>query len=322
MMRQRGVALITVLVVVAIISGIASSVILEQQFAIRRTENLLHGNQGILYLLALETWAKEVLVVDTRKSAASDHLDEEWSKAIPPMAVEGGSVSGKIHDLQGLFNLNSLVEKTGEVSVAAMQQFKCLLTEYAGSSISPDHVADATKDWIDPDQNVEADGAEDLDYLSRDPGYRSAGQHFVSPSELLLIDGMSYEAWENIRPFVTAYPVLKEESSYINVNTAPLEVLKCLNSDDDSQSIAGDIVQYRDESAAFESGAELLDFIKQSGATDATVKTWRIDVKSGYFLLASAVTFGNHELRMHHLLARELEKDRVKVLMRSFGDEW
>jgi len=40
MMRQTGVALITVLVVVAIISGIASSVIFEQQFAIRRTENL------------------------------------------------------------------------------------------------------------------------------------------------------------------------------------------------------------------------------------------------------------------------------------------
>jgi general secretion pathway protein K len=322
MIRQRGIALITVLVVVAIISGIASSVILDQQFAIRRTENLLHGNQGILYLFALETWAKEVLIVDTRKSASIDHPDEEWSKAIPPMAVEGGSVSGKIHDLQGLFNLNSLVKTTGNISVDAMQQFRCLLTEYAGSSISPEHVADATKDWIDPDQNVEADGAEDPDYLSRDPGYRSAGQYFVSPSELLLIDGMSYEAWQNIRPFVTAYPVFKEESSYINVNTAPLEVLKCLNIEDDSQAIAADIVQYRDETAAFESGAEVIEFLQQSGAPDATVKSWRIDVKSEYFLLASAVIFGNHELRMQHLLARELEKDGVKVLMRSFGDEW
>ena len=322
MIRQRGVALITVLVVVAIISGIASSVMLDQQFAIRRTENLLHGNQGILYLLALETWAKEVLIIDTRKSEANDHLQEEWSKAIPPVAVEGGSVSGRMIDLQGLFNLNSLVKKSGKVSVAAMQQFRCLLTEYAGSSISPDHVADATKDWIDSDQNVETDGAEDLDYLSRDPGYRSAGQYFISPSELLLIDGMSYEAWENIRPFVTAYPVFKEESSYINVNTAPVEVLKCLNIDEDSQSIAGDIVQYRDETAAFESGAEVIEFLQQSGASDAKVKTWRVDVASSYFLLASAVVFGNHELRMHHLLARELQKDRVKVLMRSFGDEW
>jgi general secretion pathway protein K len=322
MMRQRGIALITVLVVVAIISGIASSVILEQQFAIRRSENLLHGNQGILYLFALETWAKEVLIIDTRKSAASDHPGEEWSKAIPPMAVEGGSVSGKMLDLQGLFNLNSLVKTTGTISVDAMQQFRCLLREYAGSSISPDHVADATKDWIDPDQNVEADGAEDLDYLSRDPGYRSAGQYFVSPSELLLIDGMSYEAWENIRPFVTAYPVFKEESSYINVNTAPLEVLRCLNIDEDSQVIAGDIVQYRDETAAFESGAEVIEFLQQSGAADAKVKTWRIDVESSYFLLTSAVIFGNHELRMHHLLARERDTNRVKVLMRSFGDEW
>lgn len=322
MNRQKGIALITVLVVVAIVAGVASSVILEQQFAIRRTENLLHGNQGILYLFSLETWAKEVLIIDAKTSQSNDHLDENWSKVIPPVAVEGGSVSGKIHDLQGLFNLNSLVQKTGEVSVAAMRQFKCLLTEYAGSSISPDHVADATKDWIDPDQNVGADGAEDLDYLSRDPGYRSAGQYFVSPSELLLIDGMSYEAWQNIRLFVTAYPVLKEGSSYINVNTAPLEVLKCLNVDEDSQTIAGDIMQFRNETTAFESGDDVIEFLQQSGAADAQIKTWRIDVKSSYFLLASAVTFGNHELRMHHQLSRELGTDRVKVLMRSLGDEW
>lgn len=322
MKRQQGIALITVLVVVAIVSGIASSVVLEQQFAIRRTENLLHGNQGILYLFALETWGKEVLIADTKINAASDHLDEEWSKMIPPVAIDGGSVSGKIHDLQGLFNLNALVDKEGGGSAAAMLQFNCLLTEYAGSSISPDHVVEATIDWIDSDQDVQEDGAEDLDYLSRDPGYRSAGQYFVSPSELLLIDGMSYEAWQNIRPFVTAYPVRNEESSYINVNTAPLEVLKCLNLDDDSQAIADNIVQYLDGTAHFESSEELLDFIQQSGAADATLKNWRIDVKSGYFLLASAAIFGKHELRMHHLLARDLNSNRVKVLMRSFGDEW
>ena len=322
MMRQTGVALITVLVVVAIISGIASSVILEQQFAIRRTENLLHGDQGILYLFALETWGKEVLITDVKEGAASDHLGENWSKVIPGVIIEGGSVSGKIVDLQGLFNLNSLVDEAGKVSDAAMQQFKCLLTEYAGSTISPDHIADATKDWMDPDQNVEADGAEDLDYLSRDPGYRSAGQHFVSPSELLLIDGMSYEAWQNIRPFVTAYAAPKEEDSYINVNTAPLELLKCLNSAENSQSIASDIVQYRDDTAPFESGDELLAFIKQNGATDATLKKWRIDVKSSYFLLTSAVNIGNLSLGMHHLLLRDKKGGGVKVIMRSFGDEW
>ena len=322
MMRQTGVALITVLVVVAIISGIASSVILEQQFAIRRTENLLHGDQGYLYLFALETWGKEVLIADIKESADSDHLGEDWSKAIPAVVIEGGSVKGRIDDLQGLFNLNSLVDETGKVSDAAMQQFKCLLTEYAGTTISPDHMVDATKDWMDPDQDVEADGAEDLDYLSRDPGYRSAGQHFVSPSELLLIDGMSYEAWQNIRLYVTAYTAPKEEDSYINVNTAPLEVLKCLNSEDDSQSIASDIVQYRDETGPFESDAELIAFIKQNGATGATLKKWRIDVKSSHFLLTSAVNMGNLNLGMHHLLLRDPESGGVKVVMRSFGDEW
>ena len=322
MMRQTGVALITVLVVVAIISGIASSAILEQQFAIRRTGNLLHGDQGNLYLFALETWGREVLIADAQESAASDHLDEDWSKVIPAVVVEGGSVKGSIDDQQGLFNLNSLVDKAGKVSEVAMQQFRCLLTEHAGSTISPDHIVDAARDWMDPDQDVEADGAEDLDYLSRDPGYRSAGQHFVTPSELLLIDGMSYEAWQNIRPYVTAYAVLKEDASYINANTAPLELLKCLNVDEDSQSIASDIVQYRDETAPFESGAELLAFIKQSGAPDVTLKKWRIDVKSSNFLLTSAVNIGNLGLTMNHLLLRDQKSGRVKVIMRSFGDEW
>lgn len=322
MKRQRGIALVTVLVVVAVISGIASSVILEQQFAIRRTENLLHGDQGVLYLFALETWAKESLGMDAEKGAASDHLKEEWALTLPPVEVEGGSVAGSIHDLQGLFNINSLVDAKGEVSAAATLQFRCLLTQLGGASISPEEVVAAAIDWIDADQDVTGEGAEDLDYLSRDPSYRSAGQHFVSPSELLLLEGMSFAAWENIRPYVTAYPVVTEESSYINVNTAPLEVLKCLNVDAESQEIAAEILRYRVEGEPFASSEEALEYIKSSGAADATLKSWRIDVKSNYFLLVSAATFGSHELRMHHLLAREQNTTRVTTLMRTFGEEW
>ena len=169
-------ALVSVMIVVAIVAGIGATVVVDQQYAMRRTANLLHGNQAFMHLLALETWGVEVLIDDKRQEREEDSLLEDWARVLPPVSADGGIVSGQILDLQGRFNLNTIYTDTGANPVA-YNTLTCLLSRYAEPESDPESIASALVDWIDPNQDVHNNrGAEYLDYLSADPSYRTASR--------------------------------------------------------------------------------------------------------------------------------------------------
>ena len=60
MSRQRGMALITVLLVVAVVTVVSAGIIARQQLSIRSSANQLHVRQAWHYALGGETLAKEV----------------------------------------------------------------------------------------------------------------------------------------------------------------------------------------------------------------------------------------------------------------------
>jgi general secretion pathway protein K len=177
---QRGVALITALLVVAIATVAAVTMASRQQLDIRRTAGLLHGEQAWAYALGAENWARVVLRRDARNNRI-DTLEEDWSTQPPVSFVEGGSIVGRLIDLQGRFNLNNLVQQNGAVDAKALVFYKRLLRRLD----LDERLADALVDWIDPDINVRfPDGAEDETYLLVDPPYRTANRPLVDSSEL------------------------------------------------------------------------------------------------------------------------------------------
>ena len=105
--RQCGVALITVLLIVFLASLTATSLATLQQIAIRRSTVLQHQQQARLYTLGVEQWAELILIRDAQENQ-TDYSDEEWANLPPTLPVEGGTLSAKIRDLQGCFNLNNL----------------------------------------------------------------------------------------------------------------------------------------------------------------------------------------------------------------------
>jgi general secretion pathway protein K len=217
--RERGVALITALLVVALAVVAATAMATRLQVDVRRTANLLHGEQAYAYATAAESWAQVILRQDAAKNNV-DSLDEDWASSLPPITVEGGVVSGHVTDLQGHFNVNNLV-KNGSPSTPDVQYFKRLL-EVLG--LDPGLVA-ALVDWIDPDINPTfPGGAEDDVYLLLDPPYRAANHPLVDISELRLVKGFTPEVVAALLPHVTALP----DRTTINVNTATPEVLQAL----------------------------------------------------------------------------------------------
>ncbi len=293
---QRGVALLTALLVVSLATVAAVAMATRQHIDVRRTGNLLHGEQAYAYALAAESWAEVIMDRDAEDSD-NDMLEEDWAMALPPISVEGGFVDGRISDLQGRFNVNNLVDEKGP-SEADRDYFTRLLL---GLELDI-ALVNALIDWIDPD--IEArypDGAEDDTYLLNYPPYRTANRPLISVSELGLVKGFSAEVLAVLEPHITALP----EKTAINVNTASARVLLALNenlSDADVDSLISDRGEdgYADKAA----------FMAHDALAGLEVAV-AIGTGSDWFGLQTDVTIGRGHARLESVLLRKDGASRV-----------
>jgi general secretion pathway protein K len=288
---QRGVALITAVLITAVIAIAAVAMAAQQTLAVRRTANIIDGDRAYVFALGVETWAQQMLMRDKRDNQI-DSLGEDWAQHLPPIAVEGAVVTGHIEDMQGLFNLNNLIDAKGKLSPLDMQRFQLLLSEL---NLDP-NLADAVVDWIDPDSDVtQPGGAEDAEYMRAQTPYRAANRLFVSPSELLVVKGFTADIFQKLAPYVTALPV----RTAINVNTAPKEVLMALASgitDSDAQ----ELVDARGDKGF----ANLGDFLQQQALAGRGIKQDGLSVASDFFLLDAATQFGRGRTHLYSVMAR------------------
>lgn len=303
---QRGVALVTALLVVSLATVAAVAMATRLQVDLRRTANLLHGEQAYAYAVAAESWARVILRRDAGDSE-HDSLAEDWATALPPIAVEGGLVNGHIYDLQGRFNVNNLVAQDGTPADGQLAYYKRLLTVLG---LEP-ALAPALLDWIDPDINTTfPDGAEDDAYLLAQPPYRAANRSLTSSSELRLVQGYTPEVLAILAPHVTALP----GQTAINVNTATLAVLQALHQEltgSDAEILLAD---------RGEDGYTALDDFMASDVLAGLELAVELDVKSNWFSVLTDVTVGRGQARLESRLKRDEETllvvDRTRTRLR------
>lgn len=307
--QQRGVALITALLITAIVAVLAVGMASRQQLDIRRTGNIFDSGQTYLYALGVENWARGLLAKDMVKNAQADNLNEDWATALAPIEVEGGKVAGQIEDLQGRFNLNNLVGPDDQPSAEDVKIFQRLLSSL---KLEPE-LAQPLVDWID--KNVELtipSGAEDAEYLKRTPPYRAANRPLVSVTELLLVKGYTPQVYQALAPFVTALPTLPE-STKINVNTAPAPVLAAL-ADGVSASDANALLNAR----KVKPYANVDEFRAHPALAGRALPVDKLAVSSRYFLVVSSSQAGRGQVQLYSVVQRSLEGN-VKVIERGQG---
>lgn len=219
--RQRGLALITAILVVAIVATVTTYLALGQQLWLRQTQNLADRAEADSLQQAALAWAAILLGRDAGANKI-DHLGESWARPLPPLPAESGTITMTIRDAQGLFNLNNLV-RNGSPSTADIAVFRRLLN---AQGIDP-AITEALLDWMDPDSDARPGGAEDVDYLALARPYRAANQPLTSVDELRLVKGFTAQVVDKLRPYVTVLP----QPTAINVNTASDRVLAALFSD-------------------------------------------------------------------------------------------
>ncbi|PTU72710.1 type II secretion system minor pseudopilin GspK [Pseudomonas mangrovi] len=309
MSRQRGVALITVLLVVAVVTIVTAGIIARQQLAIRSASNQLHVRQAWQYAQGGETLAKAILFRDLRegdRQAPVDHLGEAWARPFAPFKLdEGGELRVRIEDPSGRFNLNSLVRQ-GQPNELALQQFRRLLLRLQ----IEEPYAERLKDWMDADQDPTGSyGAEDNQYLLAQPPYRTPNRALGDISELRLLFNMREEHYRRLAPFVSALP----PDAVLNVNTASPMVLSSL-ADGLSPALAAELVSVR----GLLGFRDLQAFLSQPVLAGLGVQGEGLGINTQYFQVVSEVSVGDRR----QVLVSQLQRGRdgrVRVLSRDLG---
>lgn len=290
---QRGVALLGAVLLAAIATVLAVAWLDRLNDFAGRTGGMLEEGQADLYVAGMEAWAVATLRRDHRMGAV-DHLGEAWARPARTLPVPGGTVAGTLVDLQGRFNLNTLVAG-GQANPAAIALFKRLLLRLELPGVRPEAVVD----WIDPDSVALPGGGEDAFYLRAEPPYRPANAPLASVQELRGIVGVDGAALARLAPHVTALP----EQATVNVNTASPLLLEVLSG-------GGEALARRRLQSPF---ASLQDWIAAAPGTPEEVRGLA-GVGSDFFLLETTVTVGRSEWHYQTELWRKGE--RVSVLRR------
>ena len=329
--HQNGIALITALLIVTLATTAAIAITSEMQIEIRRNGNIIHHDQAYVYALAAEDFARYGLKLD-HDASKIDHLNELWH--IIPVAedIEGGTLEGKLDDLQGLFNLNNLANK----KTLDKDRFQRILKNLELTSEEIQQITASLLDWMDADQTSElAYGAEDDYYqgLSEpDKAYLAGNQLLAHLSELRLIKGFSNEILLKMRilpsvdtetgeALANVFTVLPE-STEININTAPAEVLKSLDIKI-TDEIAEQIISRRDgavldggDVTPFETVEDFKKYLESISIKNVNIESLSVDTQ--YFLLNAKTTIGQTQMNLYSQLKRN-DKGISTVISRSQG---
>ena len=275
---QRGVALLTILVMVALATILAATIAKRQTNTAENTGYLMRQDQSLLYAKSAEAFFSELLIQDNDNSSSIDHLQENWAKPMPPFPVEDGSVSGKLLDESGKFNLNNLVKADGKVDDSARRWFEKLLQRVG----LPAELSQAVIDWQDTNDEVTgAMGAESSYYQGLDPAYLASNTKFHGIEELKLVRGFEGKNYDLIKQYVTALP----EQTKVNMNTAPALLLASIDPKVDIKAVEQQLKAKETELTHFNNVDDLWKLSAFSGIDEQskTDAASLLDSKSNYF---------------------------------------
>ena len=315
--RQRGVAIITALLIVTIAATVSITISTRLQLDVRRTSNMIAKEQANFYLLAAEEWTQRILR-DDKKDNKTDGLSEAWATELPPLPVTGGSIQGKLTDLHSCINVNSLLTNTeiGGVQIAEQSDTinpstQARLTQFFENQKIDSNLTQAIVDWIDNDlDTTNPNGAEDGYYLNLEKPYHTANTPLQSITELRLIKGFEdSKIYNSIKDHLCAFVPVNGDVS-INVNTASAEVLKSL-SPKMTDSLVQDIISRRDD----ELFSDLKDFTSFAKLKTIIKDVALLSTSSDYFLLRSQAIIGQANRVMYSIIYRD-EEGKTEVISR------
>ncbi len=292
---QRGVALILVLGMVALIATWAASAAYEDMIGLQRAENLTHSVRAMLAAESGVELAKLVLIQDAEESKTDD-LSETWASTTPPFPIDDGMIVGSITDANRFFNLNDLVDDAGKAKPDAVGIARRLFSLLE----LDDALVDALVDWMDKDDQPTGGGGAEKDAYFDLP-YRIKNARLDRFQELKLVKGFDRATLDRLKEVACVRPALAGGKTPININTASAEVLQAVFPNM-READAAAVVADRGETP-FTTTAPLI-----KAPSGNKVDAARLAVVSDAFIVRSHAEFGSVRWHEEQLISRQGKK--------------
>ncbi len=291
--NERGMVLLLVLVVIALLSALLSEFAFSTLVDFRLTETFRDVTKAE-YLARGGIGAGRMLLQNDRNGFDAKVATELWSNGISEYPVADGSVSIKIEDLDGRLQLNKLVDQLGNPNPVYRERFVRLCDELGIDEAEA--LADALIDWLDPDQAPLAEGAEDADYLAESPPYEAADGPLRSFDELYLVRGFNAATVDRLAPYVSVFG-----SGRLNINTAEPELLRSWD-EETAEAAVSSLLARRAERPY-----QRLDELKEAiGLEEFTALNRNLDlgVSSSFYAISSRARVNDGVRRMEAVVEK------------------
>ena len=329
--QQRGVALLTAIILVAVAAIVATAIAWQSQLAARRGVAVFTIAQSLALAEGAEAIAAYALDTNLKNNPGVIAPNQIWAQPYGPVEIDNGAVlEASIEDQAGKFNLNNVVmlqpqgggPQSGTVPPGGPQniwientpgkdQFSALL---ASLNIDVGYAARLV-DWIDTDnQPSSPGGAEDSFYLALQPPHRTPNMLLTNISELLAM-GMDRASYEKLAPLVTALP--PDVNGTLNVCTAPAEILDVVSGTitytlEDTKQFANN----RQHSSCYPGVTAFMSGV--TGPQRSYVQKL-VGTKSTYFRLRTWITIGSTRFTLYSLINQR--GNQIRPIFRTFGTE-
>ena len=300
--NQNGVALISILLVVALVTALMYHLMTQQSFVVAQTRQVIRADQSLAYALGAEAYARQILFDDWNRpeSRLLDTLTEPWAVPSMPFEIEAGTLELSIEDLDRRFNLNALA---GEGSSKNLTRFKTLLGSLGWIPSLPMRGATGSTPIAKRQDSAPKTAPTSLRRHRFEPRINPR----ASTSELALLSLLDADQLARLLPYVTALPttVLK-----INVNTANAPSLESLSSRvlaEPNRNLVQSDRHYEDVNVLLAEVPELSDSV------DAMA------VVSSYFEIHARAEIDGYRTELTSEVYRDPTTGHITLLSRDFG---
>ncbi len=302
--NDRGIALLATLLAISLLTLLvvefSTSSALGYRAAANRADELKAyylARSGVQ--IGLSILVRDSLLKSQARSQYTS-LDQIWAQPIPPVPVDGGTISLSIVDEERKLDINKLFDQQKR---QPDPQYAAIFTRLLSNlGLSPALVP-ILIDWLDPD-SIESDGGAEANYyLQLTPPYEPRNGPMPTLGDLRMLKDVDDLTFLRLRPYLTTMQAGMGPCC-INVNTAPPELLAALTPEFENNP---DLVRQIVNARSIRPFTQITDLLNLPGIGFAGENIKRlVTVSSDYFLITAQGDFAGARKRVYATFRRNL----------------
>lgn len=311
--QQSGAALIMALLLIAIVAAISTTIMFSQQVDVEQAILQNTANQAQLDMnYANVWWGKQlqqlILQRDKQQQLAA------WPQTLQDTTlINGDIISASILPANARFNINNLAVPVSPY----FSVFQNLIVAVDANidAATAQQITKNVQQWLIAQSSS---GQQSDSYAQMSPPYQAAHQLMSSASELRLVQGVTADLFQRLRPYIIALP---KNNVPIDVNAAPEPVLLALLGQNSSAAEA--VIQYRISTHGFLNESLFLglqpvrDYLQTLvGNADDFSKLVSVSMPT-YFLVHTVVKHAKMQFQRDSVLQYSLQTKQLTVLQQG-----